>query len=124
MNYNNVIHWAAFIVFAYIFGYASLFKVLQLQGMMQGMASMGFGTTWTLAIGWAELIGFIGLLISLYYPPLRSISVLWLWPFAIGAFTMHMGYHHPFSVYLNSLLVCIMPVLLLWTDKHFKVQLI
>jgi len=124
MNYREIIHWTAFIVFTYIFGYASIYKVIQLKGMMEGMASMGFGEEWTLVIGWAELIGFLGLLASLYYPPCRSMAVLWLWPFAIGAFTVHMSYHHTFGHYLNSLLVCVLPVLLLCTDRYFRIQLI
>jgi hypothetical protein len=118
-----VIHWVAFAAFTWIFGYAALYKVLKVPAMMEGMASMGFQETWTLVIGWGELLGVAGLLASLFYPPVRSIAVLWLLPFGIGAFTAHMSYHHVFPHYLNAMLACILPVILLWTDRHFHVHI-
>jgi hypothetical protein len=69
-----VLHWVAFAAFTWIFAYAGLYKVLKVPGMMEGMASMGFHETWTLAIGWAEVAGAAGLLASLFYPPLRSVD--------------------------------------------------
>ncbi len=89
--------------YLYVFGYASLFKVFQKQSMMQSMDSLGFNKTWTLGIGVGELLG-----------------VLLLFPFAIGAFTAHMAYgeyHH----FYNSLMMCILSVVLLATDKNFKI---
>ncbi|MFA6058236.1 MAG: DoxX family protein [Taibaiella sp.] len=113
------IHWGSYAYYVYIFGYASLFKVFQKQSMMDGMLSMGFDKTWTLAIGIAELLGILTVVAGLFQPRLKIIGILFLMPFAIGAFTAHMAhkeYHH----FYNSLLVCIFTVVLLWTDKHFK----
>jgi hypothetical protein len=118
-----VMHWVAFAAFTWIFGYAGLYKVLKVPAMMEGMASMGFHESWTLAIGWAEVIGVVGLLASMFYPPMRSLAVLWLLPFGIGAFTAHMSYHHVFPHYLNAMLVCVLPIILLWTDRHFHVHI-
>lgn len=117
------IHWIALATLIYIFGYAGLYKIFEVPGMMEGMAEIGFGKTATLWIGLAETTGAIGVIAGLYYRPLKIISVLCLLPFGIGAFTVHLSYHHPFSVYLNSLLVCIMPIIILWTDEKFKLIL-
>jgi uncharacterized membrane protein YphA (DoxX/SURF4 family) len=73
-------------------------------------------------IGPAETAGVAGVIIGLFYRPAKIISLLGLLAFAIGAFTVHMSHHHPFPVYLNSLLVCIMPLVILWTDEEFKVE--
>ncbi|MCW9705516.1 DoxX family protein [Fodinibius salsisoli] len=120
---RKAVHWIALAIVIYIFGYAGPYKILGVPSMMEGMASMGFGTTITFLIGLAETLGVIGIIAGLYYRPLKIISLFLLWPFAIGAFTVHMSYHHPFSVYLNSLLVCTMPLVILWTDEKFKLVL-
>lgn len=120
METKTVIHWLSFAAYIYIFGYAALFKIIQLPEMMSGMESMGFGKNWTLVIGWAELFGVLGLLVGVFVPPVKNSAVLFLLPFAIGAFTVHMSYHHAFDSYRNSLIVCILPFILLYTDKKFK----
>jgi uncharacterized membrane protein YphA (DoxX/SURF4 family) len=122
-SFTTILHWSAFIVYTYIFGYAALYKVLKVPGMMNGMAAMGFNETWTIAIGIAETIGVLGLLAGIFIPQLKNVAVLWLMPFAIGAFTAHMCYQHGLSNYFNSLLVCILSLILLWTDKRFAVVL-
>lgn len=124
MTTKLVLHWLAFIIYCWIFGYAGIYKIVKVPDMMQGMASMGFGEMATLWIGWAETIGVAGLLLSIFIPAVRPVAVLWLWPFAIGALTAHFSYHHAFSDYRNALLVCIMPAVLLATDKHFEVRII
>lgn len=88
---------------------------------MEGMESMGFGTNATLIIGWIETIGVLGLIAGIFIPAVKPVAVLLLWPFAIGALTTHFSYHHPFGEYMNALLVCILPVIILFTDTHFKV---
>lgn len=115
----NIIRGIFYSGFVFIFGYAALYKVFERPGMMQGMAAFGFDTNWTLLIGYAELIGTIGLLIGLAYPRILRLAILWLFPFAIGAFTVHMAneeYHH----FYNSLFCCIAPVILFLTDKKLK----
>ncbi|NML21799.1 DoxX family protein [Pseudoflavitalea sp. G-6-1-2] len=116
----NIIRGIFYTGFVFIFGYAALFKVFEWPRMMKGMAGFGFNTNWTLFIGYAELVGTIGLLIGLAYPKILRLSILWLFPFAIGAFTVHMAneeYHH----YYNSLFCCIAAVVLFLTDKKVKV---
>lgn len=117
------IHWIALAIVIVIFGYAGLYKVLGVSDMMNGMAEMGFGTTFTFWIGLAETAGVVGVIAGLFYRPLKVISLLALLPFAIGAFTVHMSYQHTFPIYLNSLLVCIMPIVILWTDEKFEIDL-
>lgn len=118
----TAIYWLSYLGYVYEFGYASLWKVFQVPKMMQGMEAFGFNKTWTLTIGYAELAGLFLLLAGLVKPELRTIGVLFLFPFAIGAFTAHMAhgeYHH----YYASLLMCILSVVLLCTDKHFKMTI-
>lgn len=122
-NIRKGIHWTALAILIWIFGYAGLWKIFKVPGMIDGMAEMGFGLTMTYLIGLAETAGVAGVIAGLYYRPLKIISVLCLLPLGIGAFTVHLSYHHPFSVYLNSLLVCIMPVIILWTDEKFSLVL-
>ncbi len=121
-KFKKVIHWIAIAVLVYIFGYAGLYKIIGVRSMLENMAAIGFGPTPTMLIGLAETAGVAGVIIGLFYRPAKIISLLSLLPFAIGAFTVHMSYHHPFPVYLNSLLVCIMPLVILWTDEEFKLQ--
>lgn len=118
---RTAIHWIALTIFVYIFGYAGLYKIIGVESMMAGMEDIGFGKTATVLIGLTETAGVAGVLAGFYYHPAKILSVLCLWPFAIGALTVHLSYHHPFSVYLNALLVCIMPLIILRTDEKFNV---
>jgi uncharacterized membrane protein YphA (DoxX/SURF4 family) len=117
------IHWTATATVLYIFGYAGLYKIIGVPSMMEGMADIGFGLAPTLLIGIAEVTGVIGLIVGFFYRPVKIIALIGLLPFAIGAFAIHMSYHHPFPVYLNSLLVCIMPLVILWTDEKFNIRI-
>lgn len=117
---KKIIHWIAIAIVIYIFGYAGLYKIIGVESMMEGMASIGFGPTPTLLIGLVEVAGVTGVIIGLFYRPVKVISLLALLPFAIGAFTVHMSYHHPFPEYSESLLVCIAPLAILWADDDVK----
>lgn len=118
---KSILHWISLAIFIFIFGYAGLYKIFREPSMMEGMAEIGFGSTFTFLIGLAETAAVAGIMTGLYYRPLKILSILLLVPFAIGAFTVHLSYHHPFPVYLNSLLVCILPLVILWTDEKFSV---
>jgi hypothetical protein len=106
--------------FTFIFGYAALFKVFEWPPMMTGMEGFGFSRTWTLIIGYAELAGFIGLLVGLRYPLVLIGSVVWLIPFSIGAFTAHMA-RSEYQHFYNALFCCIASVVLLITDRRLKI---
>jgi uncharacterized membrane protein YphA (DoxX/SURF4 family) len=121
MEMKTIIHWISFAVLLFIFGYAGIYKIIKVPAMMKGMESIGFGETATLLIGWIETLGVIALIVGIFIPVIKPVAALWLWPFAIGALTTHFSHHHPFSEYLNAMLVCIMPLILLATDKHFKI---
>ena len=108
-------------MFTYIFAYAGIYKIIKVSEMMSGMKSMGFDETATGIIGWAEMIGVAALITGIFIPKVKPIAVIWLWPFAIGALTTHFSYHHQFPEYLSALLVSVLPVVLLGTDKHFRV---
>ncbi|HVI43915.1 MAG TPA: DoxX family protein [Chitinophaga sp.] len=117
---TNIIRGIFYTGFLFIFTYAALYKVFHRAHMMEGMASFGFNTAWTTAIGYGELLGVIGLIAGLFYPIVLRLAILWLIPFAFGAFTVHMAhseYHH----FYNSLFCCIAPVVLFLTDKRLKI---
>lgn len=116
----QIIHWISVTVFSFIFGYAGLKKLYQEETMMMGMEELGFGVTWTLAIGVAEVLGIAGVLAGIFDHRVKIISVFLLMPFAIGAFTMHLSQQHSFSIYWQSLVVCILSIVILWTDQKFK----
>lgn len=117
-----LVHWISFAYYLYVFGYASLFKVFQKTTMMQSMQSLGFNKTWTILIGIGELIGVILIVVGIYEPPLKTVGILILFPFAVGAFTAHMA-HQEYDHFYNSLIMCILSVALLATDKNFRIIL-
>jgi hypothetical protein len=123
MNYRKIVHWSALGGFAFIFGRAGFAKVFASPGMVEGMAAIGFGWTWTLLIGIAEVLGVVGLVAGVLKPSIKNASVLWLLPFGVGAFTVHMSYHHGLRDFWESLTVCVLSVVVLWTDERFKVVL-
>jgi len=116
---KSVAHWLSYAYYLYVFGYASLFKVFQKSAMMQSMQSLGFNKTWTIIIGIGELTGVVLLLIGLYNPQFKNVAVLLLFPFAVTAHMAHQEYHH----FYNSLLMCVLSIVLLATDKTFKIIL-
>lgn len=119
---KSVIHWASFAYYLYVFGYASLFKVFQKSSMMQNMNNLGFNETWTILIGIGELSGVILLIIGLFKAQFKNLGILLLFPFAVGAFAAHMA-HQEYLYFYNSLMMCLLSVVLLATDKHFKISL-
>ena len=118
----QIIHWSAFVYYVYLFGYASLFKVFREQNMMEGMMDLGFNNTWTTFIGYGELLGVIGLLFGMYFHEIKNASVIWLFPFAIGALMVHFA-HHEYIYFYDALFGCIAAVIILITDKHFSITL-
>lgn len=119
---KSIVHWLSYAYYLYVFGYASLFKVFQKQSMMQNMQSFGFNKTWTILIGLGELIGVLLIVIGLFKPQLKNTGVLLLFPFAVGAFTVHMAYQE-YNHFYNSLIVCVLTFVLLATDKNFRIVL-
>lgn len=117
---KTVIYWISYAYYLYVFGYASLFKVFQKPSMMESMRSLGFNTAWTILIGVLELLGVLLLVTGLFKPQFRNIAALYLFPFAIGAFTSHMA-HQEYNHYYNSLIMCIISVVLLVLDKNFRI---
>ena len=121
-NLVRVSHWVAYGYLIYAFGYASLFKVFQKQSMMDNMSNFGFGKIWTLFIGYGELLGVIGLLVGFWMHKVKNLSTLWLLPFAIGALITHFA-HNDYVYFYTALYCCIASMVLLVTDKNFKVIL-
>ncbi len=121
-NLVRVSHWIAYGYLIYAFGYASLFKVFQKQSMMENMGNFGFGKLWTLGIGYGELFGVIGLVVGFWMHQVKNLSTLWLLPFAIGALITHFA-HNDYEYFYTALYCCIACMVLLVTDRHFKVTL-
>lgn len=116
---KTAVYWMGYAYYLYVFGYASLFKVFQKTSMMESMKSLGFNTTWTLLIGVLELLGVLLLVVGLFKPQFRNIAALYLFPFAVAAFASHMA-HQEYHHYYNSLIMCIISIVLLVLDKNFK----
>ena len=121
-NLVQVSHWIAYGYLIYAFGYASLFKVFQKQSMMENMSNFGFGKIWTLFIGYGEVLGVIGLIVGFWLHKVKNLSTLWLLPFAIGALITHFA-HNDYVHFYTALYCCIACMVLLVTDKKFKVVL-
>ena len=118
----QIIHWASYVYYLYVFGYASLFKVFRKHDMMKSMQDLGFNETWTLVIGYAELLGVIGLIVGLWNHEIKNGAVLWLFPFAVGALTAHFA-HNDYKYFFTALLMCVFSIILLATEKHFRIAL-
>jgi hypothetical protein len=118
----QILHWFVYTYYVFLFGKASLLKVFQVPAMMKGMETLGFGKTWTLLIGYSELIGVIGLIAGLWIHEIRNASVIFLFLFSVGALMVHFA-HRDYSDYYEALLGCISAVALLATDKFFKILL-
>lgn len=114
------IYWALYAWYIYIFGYAALWKIFNVEKMMTGMQAFGFDPLLTNLIGWGEGLGLAGLIAGIWKPKLRSLSVLWLFPFAIGAFTAHMA-HREYHHFYSSIYATILSYALLALDKDFKI---
>ncbi|WMI64774.1 DoxX family protein [Aestuariibaculum sp. YM273] len=119
-NLVQVSHWVAYGYLIYAFGYASLFKVFQKQSMMENMNNFGFGKIWTLFIGYGELLGVVGLVVGFWIHQVKNVSTLWLLPFAIGALITHFA-HNDYEYFYTALYCCIASMVILVTDKNFKV---
>ena len=119
---TQIIHWIAYVYFLYLFGYASLFKVFQKESMITNMNHLGFNKVWTLAIGYAELLGLIGLIVGLWFHQVKNASVLWLFCFAIGALAAHLA-HGDHIYFYGAIFGCITSLVLLITEAHFKLVL-
>jgi glucan phosphoethanolaminetransferase (alkaline phosphatase superfamily) len=121
-TFKAIAHWAAYAYYLYVFGYASLFKVFKKTSMVDSMQTLGFDLRWTLIIGYAELLGVIALIAGLWKHELKNAAVLWLFPFAVGALIAHFA-HHDYQYYGNALAMCVLSVMLLATDKYFRIAL-
>lgn len=119
---TKIIHWSAYGYYLYLFAKASILKITQDNGMMEGMAALGFNKRWTLAIGYAELIGVVGLLAGLLIHESKNAAVLFLFPFSVGALMVHFA-HGDYNDYYDALFCTILSVVLLVTDEHFSVSL-
>jgi hypothetical protein len=118
----QAIHWLTFCYYLYLFGYASLFKVFQKKEMIEGMESLGFNKTWTLCIGFGELIGVVALIVGIWSHQIKNAGVIYLFLFAVGALMVHFA-HKDYADFYDALFGAIAGMVLLITDKHFKLAL-
>lgn len=85
-------------------------------------AVIRFNTTWTLAIGIAEIIGVLFVIAGLFKSQPRTLGILLLFPFVIGAFTAHMA-HQEYYHFYNSLIMCVLSFILLFLDERIRINL-
>lgn len=90
--------------------------------MMDGMSGFGFNKAWTLVIGYLELLGVLGLLTGIISNEVKNASVIFLFPFGVGALMVHFA-HRDYHDYYEALIVTVLSVVLLATDKSFKIVL-
>jgi hypothetical protein len=90
--------------------------------MIKGMEALGFNKTWSLIIGYGELIGVIGLFTGLWIHGVKNASVIFLFPFAVGALMVHFA-HAEYNHFYDALFCSFAAIVLLATDKHFRIQL-
>jgi uncharacterized membrane protein YphA (DoxX/SURF4 family) len=90
--------------------------------MMKGMEMFGFNKTWTLFIGYGELVGVIGLIVGIWTHEVKNASVLFLFPFSVGALMVHFA-HSDYLDFYDALICCAASIILLASDKFFKVIL-
>ncbi|WP_460685619.1 DoxX family protein [Niabella aquatica] len=121
-SFKTIAYWLCYAGYLYIIAPSAIKKVIQHSGMMQSMQSLGFDKTWTIAIGIAETAGVLIVLAGLYKSQFRTLGVLLLFPFAIGAFTTHMA-HQEYERFYSSLIFCFLSFILLCLDKRVSVNL-
>lgn len=122
ISFKTVAYWLSYAVYLYIIAPSALSKIIQRPAMMQSMQSLGFNTTWTVSIGIAETLGVLIVLLGLYAAACRTLGVLLLFPFAIGAFTTHMA-HQEYQHFYSSLVLCLLSAVLLYLDKRIYIDL-
>jgi uncharacterized membrane protein YphA (DoxX/SURF4 family) len=107
ISFKTVVYWLCYAGYLYIIFPSAISKIIQRPQMMESMQSLGFNQAWTLAIGIAEALGVLIVLTGLFKPHFRTLGILVLFPFAVGAFTTqmaHQEYHH----YYKSLAMCLL----------------
>jgi uncharacterized membrane protein YphA (DoxX/SURF4 family) len=115
-----ITYWVGYAYYVYVFGYASLYKVFQKSSMMQNMKALGFDRVPTIIIGICEFLGVVLMIVGIFIPALRNMAILFLFPFAVGAFTAHMA-HKEYRHFYNALTMCILTVIMLWADSNFSI---
>lgn len=122
ISFKNIFYWLCYVGLLYIILPSALSKILQKTSMMESMHSLGFNKHWTLSIGIIETIAVLLILAGLYKSNLRTVGLLLLIPFAIGAFTTHMA-HQEYIRFYPSLILCILSFILLILDQRIKINL-
>ena len=121
-NSKAILYWICYLWYLYIIAPSATKKIILYPGMVQSMQSLGFDTTWTLAIGIAEIIGVLLVIAGLFKSQLRTLGILLLFPFVIGAFTAHMA-HQEYYHFYNSLIMCVLSFILLFLDERIRINL-
>lgn len=111
--------WASVVWVAYTFLYAGLPKIFDYGTMIERMQGRGFGREWSMFIGICEVLGGIAILI----PPLRSTALILLFPFAVGALTVHLAAGEPMLRYYKALSISVLIPIALLLDPYFKIIL-
>lgn len=60
---------------------------------MEDLSVFGLGKIWTLFIGYGELLGVLGLIVGIWHHQTKQLSILCLFPFAIGALIVHFAHY-------------------------------
>ena len=121
-SFKDIFYWVCYVWYLYIIVPAAFLKVIQGSAMMQSMQSLGFNKYWALAIGIVEAVGVAIVIAGLHKARFRTLGILFLFPFAIGAFTTHMA-HQEYHHYYNSMIMCFLSFILLYLDKRISIDL-
>jgi uncharacterized membrane protein len=117
---KKLLFWLIITYIAYMFGPLIGFpKILQYDNMVASMARRGMDPTATFILGGLEVLGAI----ALFIPRLRALSLLLLFPLAVGAVSSHLATGDPLWKFYRSGSMVILIPLALWLDPYFKIVL-
>jgi len=119
---RQITHGIAFAYYIYIFGWAGLRKIILEKEMVGGMAELGFNTVWTLVVGIFEVMGVAMMIYGIFQPKWKTLGTLFLFPFAVAAFTAHMA-HQEYRYFYDALMMCILSPMILFTSEGFRIRL-
>lgn len=120
IQFKTILFWAIIVYIAYMFGpLTGVPKIMQEKGMVASMLKRGFSPELTFVLGVLEVL----CALALFVPQLRALSLLLLFPIAIGAVSSHLTTADPlFKFYRSGSMVVLIP-LALYLDPYFKIIL-
>lgn len=119
--FRKIIRVLLYAYLVYIFGRAGWMKIIENDSMMEGMRFFGFDRAATLAIGYAEIITLLVLLLGVQKHRIRNMATLVLLLFAFGALMVHWA-HRDYVDHYDALFCSIAAMSCLGLDPYFGIR--